>query len=174
MLKIVDSCISKYLDCWAGDIRTALCFRDAGILITGLPGFNGDAPNEEFSFGRDPCFPPISFHHLSLQQLQSLGQMEVEKSSKELITMADIVKISRQPALQQEGDRPGDDLNTLTTSDVESCRRKCMEHNQCVTYVFGESKCYLKNGVPGIRKKEGYTSGFLSSRFVCKKGTAIQ
>lgn len=33
MIPIIDSCIKKYDSCWAGDIRTSLCLRDAGIMV---------------------------------------------------------------------------------------------------------------------------------------------
>jgi Fringe-like len=33
MIPLVDGCIEKYDSCWAGDIRTSLCLRDAGIFV---------------------------------------------------------------------------------------------------------------------------------------------
>ncbi|KAI9335703.1 hypothetical protein BDR26DRAFT_936344 [Obelidium mucronatum] len=50
MLEIMDSCIVTYHSCWSGDIRVALCLRDAGIRI-GLPqeGFTGDSPGTDQS-----------------------------------------------------------------------------------------------------------------------------
>ncbi|KAJ3099692.1 hypothetical protein HDU97_002861 [Phlyctochytrium planicorne] len=39
MLADLQACIIKYKDCWAGDVRVALCLRDLDIFITHSPGF---------------------------------------------------------------------------------------------------------------------------------------
>ena len=44
MLKFVDSCIPKYRECFGGDMRTALCLRDAGVEATMLETAHGDPP----------------------------------------------------------------------------------------------------------------------------------
>ncbi|RKO86961.1 hypothetical protein BDK51DRAFT_26581, partial [Blyttiomyces helicus] len=54
LLAILPSCIHKYRSCWAGDVRTALCLRDAGVLVRGRSGFNGEPPNAKFRWPPQP------------------------------------------------------------------------------------------------------------------------
>ncbi|KAJ1563959.1 hypothetical protein HK405_000166 [Cladochytrium tenue] len=42
LIPILDECIIKYHTCWGGDIRIALCMRDAGIKLEGGIGFYGE------------------------------------------------------------------------------------------------------------------------------------
>ncbi|TPX49122.1 hypothetical protein CcCBS67573_g10173, partial [Chytriomyces confervae] len=63
MLKVVDECIVKYNGCWAGDIRVALCLRDADIRLQHLVGLNGWPPQGNFIFSPNPCEVPFTYHH---------------------------------------------------------------------------------------------------------------
>jgi hypothetical protein len=169
MLNIVDTCILKYRDCWAGDVRTALCLRDTGILLKDMPGFNKDPPNDKFAFGGDPCFKPITFHHLLLHQIQSLAKMENDKASEAFITMADVFQMSRNGLanIMPGTDRRGWDITAVDSSDIEDCEKKCQTMTECVSFVYSESKCWLKKGIPGSEQKNGFISGVIPSKFVC-------
>ncbi|KAI9164464.1 hypothetical protein H9P43_008315 [Blastocladiella emersonii ATCC 22665] len=68
---ILDVCILNYATCWVGDVRMALCMRDAGILFndrvaTNTTQFVTVPPTpDEFHYPDDACARPASFHHLS-------------------------------------------------------------------------------------------------------------
>ncbi|KAI8809091.1 hypothetical protein BJ742DRAFT_806245 [Cladochytrium replicatum] len=91
------SCVKKYRDCFAGDVRTALCLRDVGVLINRLAGFNGMPANAEYNWwgigpgiekpnnnktapppnAVGPCARPLTFHHLLARQIQKLYRSAV-------------------------------------------------------------------------------------------------
>jgi hypothetical protein len=76
----LDECIWRYRDCWAGDIRLALCFRDMGVLITnpfGPEGLNAGTPHwSSWKYGKDPCHRPFTFHHLTGATMLKIYQAE--------------------------------------------------------------------------------------------------
>ncbi|KAJ1535282.1 hypothetical protein HK096_002782, partial [Nowakowskiella sp. JEL0078] len=74
----LNKCIARYRQCFAGDVRTALCLRDADILVTKLPGIHGTAPVKE-QLWSNPCDTPITWHHLPVQQIQQLQTAQEEK-----------------------------------------------------------------------------------------------
>ncbi|ORZ33920.1 hypothetical protein BCR44DRAFT_118307 [Catenaria anguillulae PL171] len=81
MLKIVDECIVRYHDCFAGDVRLGLCLRDAGILANykypGRRWFNPVTPHwTTHPYYDDPCKRVVTFHHLSKATMQKLYDIE--------------------------------------------------------------------------------------------------
>ena len=87
----IPTCTVDYTDCWAGDVRIALCLRDNGILIHEdsfkLPGFHNTAPimvslEKGGGWWPDPCLTPMTFHHLRPWQAQVL--YDVEKDNRRI------------------------------------------------------------------------------------------
>ncbi|KAJ3353889.1 hypothetical protein GGF32_002747 [Allomyces javanicus] len=78
MLSVADSCMVKYRDCFAGDIRLAQCMRDAGIKFhaTVAPDlFHNVAPHVANFGGYDQgtaCRRVVSFHHLTPHAMMRL------------------------------------------------------------------------------------------------------
>ncbi|KAJ3372263.1 hypothetical protein GGF31_002121 [Allomyces arbusculus] len=78
MLGVADSCIVKYRDCFAGDIRLAQCMRDAGIQFhaTVAPDlFHNVAPHVANFGGYEQgtaCRRVVSFHHLTPHAMMRL------------------------------------------------------------------------------------------------------
>ncbi|KNE55148.1 hypothetical protein AMAG_01071 [Allomyces macrogynus ATCC 38327] len=78
MLGVADSCIVKYRDCFAGDIRLAQCMRDAGIKFhaTVAPDlFHNVAPHVANFGGYEQgtaCRRVVSFHHLTPHAMMRL------------------------------------------------------------------------------------------------------
>ncbi|KAJ3076328.1 hypothetical protein HDU98_004312 [Podochytrium sp. JEL0797] len=82
MLPILDSCIVKYDSCWAGDVRVALCLRDAGVMMDQrMVGFHGSPPDYNFQFSMDSAELPSVFHKMSPLQMQLM--FELESSTKQ-------------------------------------------------------------------------------------------
>jgi hypothetical protein len=100
MVLNIDKCIIKYKSCWAGDIRTGLCLRDAGILLENFPGFHKDPPNKKFRWkGFWPCDIPVTFHHLLPAHIQKLYYLEKSKQDLKspFVTMADVYHLFMKP-----------------------------------------------------------------------------
>lgn len=177
MLARLDECIIKYKPCWAGDIRTALCLRDAGILLKDPKGFNKDPPNEKYSFGDDPCHRPITFHHLLVKQIQGLADMEAQvekrwdgKGHME-VTMEDVFRHSRKglDPVQVNTDRTGWDITSKPTNTHQACLSECQNVTNCRSFVYDGHKCWLKSGVPSVTTATGFVSGIVPEHYVCLK-----
>ncbi|KAJ3064268.1 hypothetical protein HDU98_012295, partial [Podochytrium sp. JEL0797] len=89
MVPVLDNCILKYRDCWAGDVRVALCMRDAGVLITGTGDVYQSPPNTDFEYPDSPCTQPLVFHKTLPHQIQSLFEAQ-HATPRNRTTFADI------------------------------------------------------------------------------------
>ncbi|KAI9225048.1 hypothetical protein BC828DRAFT_135660 [Blastocladiella britannica] len=84
VMRVLDRCIVKYHDCWAGDIRVALCMRDAGVFVTNpFEGLIHQVPPTATTFHFPPrrdqagaCARPITFHHVRPYMYQALHAAE--------------------------------------------------------------------------------------------------
>ncbi|KAI9164503.1 hypothetical protein H9P43_008362 [Blastocladiella emersonii ATCC 22665] len=99
MLPLADDCTVKYDDCWAGDVRLALCLRDAGITITNIGSRGGstgaggrfmqESPESaKFAFPDNRCDRPLSVHHVSGDAMDKLYRAERD-AGKAAAGMAD-------------------------------------------------------------------------------------
>ncbi|KAJ3057867.1 hypothetical protein HK102_010825, partial [Quaeritorhiza haematococci] len=138
----ISTCIKKYNDCWAGDIRVSLCLRDLGILLTTFTSFNGGSPNNNYAFPRDPCDRPVTFHHLPPNQISALW--EVDDASKPLATTPEHLDREQKHRImmgtnfggifekfrnrfgwwgeyEPNTDRPGSDFGSIATESSSEC-----------------------------------------------------
>ncbi|KAK9762062.1 hypothetical protein K7432_012545 [Basidiobolus ranarum] len=172
MLKIVESCIDRYRDCWAGDIRLALCLRDAGVLITPQVDFNGAPPNMKFPFlEQNPCTRPITFHHLLPQQIQLL--YETEKKMNGFVTYSDVM--DRYKHLNHNAAnklvRLGGDYEEVNTTHMDECRSRCERDSRCISWSFANGLCNLKDTHPGntdVEDVEAFSNVY-PMRYTCTK-----
>jgi len=79
-----DVCLSSFDECYAGDVRVALCLNTVGIRINrsekrhigiNWRGHSDQAPNLEFSW-LEPCDLPLTFHHLFAKQQKLLFDIQ--------------------------------------------------------------------------------------------------
>ncbi|KAJ3240205.1 hypothetical protein HDU77_011168 [Chytriomyces hyalinus] len=158
LLNVVDTCIIKYKDCWAGDIRTALCFRDAGVLVDSGVGFHGFPPNEEFTYPDDPCEKPSVFHHVlpwQMQKLYEAGLWDKQPKPRKIgITMRSIYTAfhGTKTVFQVDVDRKGGDYRHFTSSSGKACESLCEGDRKCVAWVFDTDKICWLNQVRVLRK----------------------
>jgi hypothetical protein len=167
MLKISDTCITKYKTCWAGDIRVALCLRDAGILLQSPGLFTKYPPNNKFYYG-DPCTRQISFHHLLVYQTQELFQVELEKKNGNL-TLDVIAPYFLSEEIQSGFNRAGGDYTHFQSPSVEECQVACRKDIKCVAFSFANSLCWLKSHIPDTSEAPGTASGVVLDHYKCKK-----
>eukprot|EP00842_Homolaphlyctis_polyrhiza_P001503 jgi/Hompol1/2353/HPOL_005962-RA len=165
----IDQCILKYRDCFAGDVRLALCLRDHKIYITDPKTFNRDPPNEQYPFPKDPCYRPVTFHHLLVSQIQKLYNLETELKSRTSrgVTIADLFNdwIPVLPDLIFNGDRRGSDLASITVNSVEACHDRCWDEPACISYVYDGKRCWLKDEIPPPTFRKDYYTGVIRHHY---------
>ncbi|KAJ3278619.1 hypothetical protein HK104_002168 [Borealophlyctis nickersoniae] len=170
----LDACIEKYRTCWAGDVRTALCLRDHGILLEYPGGFHRDPPNDRFHFPKNPCDRPLTFHHLLVKQLQKLYDLETsvrnQRNGDGHVKFADIFA-DWHKGLPEGGkpgtDRPRGDYEHMPTATAQDCESLCTASPKCMSFTFDGAMCWLKHSIPPADAKEGVTSGVMTSRYKC-------
>ncbi|KAI8611229.1 hypothetical protein BC830DRAFT_1221151 [Chytriomyces sp. MP71] len=168
MMGVVDKCILRYKDCWAGDIRTALCFRDAGVLIDWGVGFHGVPPSEDFIYGDNPCEKPSVFHHVlpwQMQKLYDTALWDLALNPELGTTMGSIYTAFHGAGrdVRIDTDRKGGDYANAKVVDVKACEKRCEVDGKCVSWVFDtEGVCWLKNSPRALEKRKGITSGVVA------------
>jgi hypothetical protein len=169
----LNQCILKYKDCWAGDVRTALCLRDQGVLAADPGGFNANPPHHGYWFN-DACRKPITFHHLLVSQMQKLWTLEQSTKLKFPGTAVEMSDIYRDwhpdNGLEQNTDRSGADVKSIDSLSANECLNTCREIPDCMAFTFADGKCWLKNEIPPKTEQKGHTSGVVTSHFVCRHG----
>ncbi|ORX43262.1 hypothetical protein BCR36DRAFT_415674 [Piromyces finnis] len=79
-----DQCVHDFDDCYAGDVRLALCLNTVGIRLNRFEhrhvninwrGHSDQAPNLEYSW-TEPCDLPLTFHHLFAKQQKLLFDIQ--------------------------------------------------------------------------------------------------
>ncbi|KAJ3193379.1 hypothetical protein HK101_004933 [Irineochytrium annulatum] len=182
MMSGLEECVLKYKDCWAGDIRVALCLRDAGILLSGGPNFWGDPPNKDFQFPGDPCTEMQTFHHVVQNQIQKLYEVEVLMSRihRQLyspysnlvgtVTAGDVYNHMFKTSGPIKGmDRPGHDLENVKVTSPEDCEGRCKRNKGCTAWVLDpEMKCWLKDVAEEMTESPGMWTGTVAKDYKCK------
>jgi hypothetical protein len=174
MLPILDTCIKKYKPCWAGDIKTGLCMRDAGILLTDCPHyiFNRDPPNGDFDFPRDPCKRPITFHHLLPEQIQKLYDLEMEVYAEDILNYGNIFADWNEEGdgVIVSGNRKGYDYNNETAASSVQCMERCKQDRQCLAFTYvNDGVCWLKEGISVLQQASDSVTGHFGSKYRCPK-----
>ncbi|KAJ3114183.1 hypothetical protein HDU96_002449 [Phlyctochytrium bullatum] len=175
MMGNIENCIKKYKDCWAGDVRLALCLRDVGILLEGGQYFEKEPPNDDSWFPEDGCARPNVFHHLLPHQVQRLHEIEsmaLAHHPERGATWADVLQFfnPNRPSIEQDTDRPGKDYDNKRTADAKACEELCQSDKKCKSWAFDGAKCWLKSAIASIKRDntKGKASGILPERYVCK------
>ncbi|KAI8851698.1 hypothetical protein BC829DRAFT_112243 [Chytridium lagenaria] len=144
MVENIDACIWKYRDCWAGDVRTALCLRDLDIYVTNTPGFWGSSPSPKTSWPSKPCERPNTFHHLKPSKIQLLYNIETSirktRPAHPYVTTADVYRAimarNETSTLEIDVDRPGYDMRSLRTASAVDCKIACQADEMCMAFTF--------------------------------------
>ena len=144
LMKVLDHCIIKYKDCWAGDVRTGLCMRDAKVQLQGQPGFNTDPPNSRFGWPSAACSRPHTFHHVTVAQIQKLAHAEQEglrNNPESVVTYADVFKefsadLYNVEGIETDTNRPGSDFENFYSETAEICKDKCTANAKCMAWTW--------------------------------------
>ncbi|KAJ3106941.1 hypothetical protein HDU97_005222 [Phlyctochytrium planicorne] len=184
--KGIEECILRYKDCWAGDIRTALCMRDHGILVEGNERFSGDPPNKNYDFPENPCSVPLTFHHLLPYQIQTIYESESISSrlrSSHLTTYADVYnRVFPTTAPLEDFDRKGKELegSGKAVKDWQECENLCKEwtdsgegRKKCRAWVFDGKKCWLKEDGGEIMESKGMRTGVVVKKYECPANATV-
>jgi len=185
LMSIVDSCIDRYRTCWAGDVRTALCLRDAGIKVGWHKtlSFNGEPPHAKSWWPADACSTPATFHHLLINQVQTLYNIELNNSMG-LVTFGDLyqhfLSADERDALaslvEKDSNRGGLDYKHVPSKDYQHCSSLCKQEKACRAWSWEppgpkdrQGECWLKQGVPIKSDKVGTYSGVHMKDYTCKR-----
>ncbi|KAJ3411057.1 hypothetical protein HDV05_002848 [Chytridiales sp. JEL 0842] len=183
VLPLMDRCIVKYKDCWAGDVRLALCFRDAGISVytQNHMHFTSEPPNAYYNYSYPPCTLPSTFHHLTPTDIQILYNAHTSSLKSHPLfpytTLSDIFPyFLPNTSPMKNVDRPGGDAERLRVLDEWECRDACLSEGRawCLSWAFVRDPdglggyCWLKKRVPPGRTREGVWSGVVGERYQCQ------
>ncbi|KAJ1555106.1 hypothetical protein HK405_003222 [Cladochytrium tenue] len=194
LMPILDECIIKYYTCWGGDIRIALCMRDAGIKLEGGIGFYGGPPIRENRFPWNACERPKVFHHLLPSQMQRFWALEEENRAAGRPDIMSAVFsafiVERDPLLvNATGDfdsgftlarynLPGDDFDNVKIEDLDggrdnppaACAAKCHKESRCLAWTVDRGNCWLKDRVPQWKENDSDKTwaGYIPSKYKCK------
>ncbi|KAJ3076325.1 hypothetical protein HDU98_004309 [Podochytrium sp. JEL0797] len=175
---VIESCILKYSTCFGGDIRTGLCFRDAGVKLTWENNFNLEPPfGEEFTYPDDPCDVPHTFGASlaeDMVQMSTLEHLHSQKHPHTPLTMGHLYKATSNATtslVKHNMDRPGGAYRVLRIGDAQSCELACRrDRKKCVAWVVDYSKkCLLKTTPGRMKKRKGVVSGVLVERYTCRR-----
>jgi hypothetical protein len=157
-------------DCWAGDVRIGLCLRDVAVLLTNVKLFNANPPNDNTPFSY-PCAKPITFHHLLVQQVKELYELEIamKKNYKEVL-MEHLLSLWISPDPKPNTLRNGDEYQAIITRNLESCTKICKNDKKCVSYFFNHitKECTKQSKVNVLKSNLGTTTGLAPKHFKCK------
>ncbi|KAI8611228.1 hypothetical protein BC830DRAFT_677147 [Chytriomyces sp. MP71] len=182
MADVLDACIVRYEDCWAGDIRVALCLRDANIRLKHTAGFNGWPPQGNFVFTPNPCEIPFTYHHVLPDQMFILREIERDYTSRHLgapIPSAEVFRRFQRLAQTNDLDehiretgfeRKGRPFMNFKVNKAEECEDRCLYYRECVSWYYSaDSRCWLKRTPGGKEEMEGAISGVFPNRFQCQR-----
>jgi hypothetical protein len=174
MIKIVDSCITKYRRCWAGDVRTALCLRDVGVFIDvdNAVGFFSEAPGLGNEWPDDACAQVVTLHHLTPLQMQQMYELEIwSAKTKKQLTAGKVLNGQVTEAILKNKDWEIDDyIESYDHFTAEKCRSKCRENEKCRIWVVdAHNICWLKNHISSSTNMQSSTAGIIPSHYTCKK-----
>jgi hypothetical protein len=165
MKPVASQCIQKYKDCFAGDVRLALCLRDVGVFVESTDRNHLEPPNDHHHFG-SPCEKPLTFHHLTVSQIQKLYQ--AQESSRGLVRNQDIVPFFFDHQMLKDQDRKGDDYSNFDCAEPKECAERCEAEEQCVAYVHVQAKCFLKDRIPSTVDAPGAHTGVVIQHYKCE------
>lgn len=199
LASVADSCTVQYKGCWGGDIKTALCLRDAGILYNAEASkgsFDGDSIHK-YHF-KDPCATPFSFHHLKTFEIRLLHDLESDIAFKfgpeATVNMGQLFKwfsekdpfstfrdYHTRTLTDNSGkliefkyrkglDLKGQDYNHFE-STLDECMLACYQDEKCLSwsYIENENTCWLKDRIPTHEKSVESYSGWFEEKFQCNK-----
>ncbi|KAJ3216072.1 hypothetical protein HDU67_009952 [Dinochytrium kinnereticum] len=151
MMGGIEKCIRKYRDCWAGDVRVALCLRDLGVLITPGKGFEKEPPNDD------------------IQRLYEIETTSTASHPKTGVTTADILHSFNpvRPSAETDYDRPGHDFDHKPCANARMCEGYCFGTARCLAWAFDGATCWMKDGVGKREKVNGVLSGVIVDRYRC-------
>ncbi|KAJ3403023.1 hypothetical protein HDU80_004545 [Chytriomyces hyalinus] len=176
----IDLCIVKLHGCFAGDVRTSICMKEAGIFLTRAPveAFSKFAPNHEFNWPPNPCTKPIVFHHLLPEQIQTFYQLQKHPVNKTRgLTLGEVYSTFYAGMHRLDNmDRSGQDLQVFPNISSESaCRKHCQHNLKCVSWTLKKpmnatdvGHCHIKSRIFEAKPMNGSVSEVLKERYECK------
>ncbi|KAL4923777.1 uncharacterized protein BDV17DRAFT_231309 [Aspergillus undulatus] len=166
---------------WAGDHVLGKILIEKEVPLTWswpllVPSSVGEFEPFTKVFGRQPwCYPAVSFHHMSPQDIRALWLFEQQwfRPKKESVLLhMDIFKSqvydASKSSIKDDWDNLSLDLQPRNDSDlpatVEGCEQRCSMVIDCLQFSFSDEGCFLSKRVVGGVHRPGVQSGWMMKR----------
>ena len=167
MQPVMDACIYRWSECWAGDIQVAACLLglEPPLKIEPLGGTHSEPPAHTLTktHGRW-CEETLTFHHLLTRQVLSLYQTEEAAWRNETrFSLGLLVQpffLAPMLANHSIADTPeivcvaghtnqGDNLQVIANGPGKQveCEALCKQNGECVAFVKAPKSCILKRNL---------------------------
>lgn len=174
---------------WAGDCVLGKLLHDIGIkLLWAWPMLDSATPAEanyfvEGYFKLPWCYPRVSYHHVSPDDIRELWKFEhkwFDKHPDRFLLHGDLFlgliwkKMQRQLT---DWDNLSDQLIPLDAPSLTACENHCVRDPECVQYSYVAGNCRTSKAPKLGEAKSGVTSDWLPDRInglVEKLGTCPQ
>lgn len=170
LIPLIKDCNHKFRDCTAGDVRTALCFKDAGIYLTPNLEFNAFPPSL-YNLG-PACSEPLTFHHMlpfHFEEMHDLGDHNVTMSTLFKYYSKKKEEIKTPGDLEKDSDRLGLDYKLVVeVQSPRQCYEICQTEKECTAFSYINPNCWLKNGIPSGFHSKGSYSGAFVEKYYCR------
>ena len=184
MVNMSHLCEKRHENCFAGDMSTSLCLRDAGVYLNknDLNRNFHDISIQKLSIS-DPCDKPFSFHHLRPLHIKLLHDLEVEMQAehghnalinvgmvfKYMLYSYPLIKYKFNHNLTHFGlDLVGGDYEEIVNATLQNCQAACLNDLKCLSWSFVDEICKKKDGMPIPVEKENVYSGWFEDKLKCK------
>ncbi|KAF7156372.1 hypothetical protein CNMCM6106_009639 [Aspergillus hiratsukae] len=157
---------------WAGDCVLGKLLLDAGApLLWSWPMLQSNPPGEfdhfsEAFFKRPWCFPPVTYHHVTPEDIQELAEFNHGFfQNNSVILHRDVFRHFIHPHLKPLQDN-WDNLSgeEEVTESVIGCRAMCESNHECLQYSYEPGKCRVSKTVKRGVEKAGAASGWMTDR----------
>lgn len=163
---------------WAGDCVLGRIMRDSGSpLLWAWPIFQGLKPGAidyaKYDYSKRLwCYPSLSYHHLSPDEIRDIWEFEQEwiAKSDKVVHHRDVYNEYIVPHLSSFGRKERSDWDTISldlefpAGSIKECQNMCKDNATCVQYSFRDGKC-TTSGTPKLgESKENVRSGWFVDR----------
>lgn len=169
-----------------GDLTVAVALFDHDVRLTkSWPMIQGETPSTLDYCDRHWCYPTVTFHHMSPEEIEAMWKWEQERSEGNArpATYADVFDAFVVESLADEMDgwdnmstdeeiTPKNDVDQmsegqkLAVESFEGCEKACEEMQGCFQFSFDKrsGKCGLSRSIRLGKKKATIKSGWMLSR----------
>ncbi|KAL4915438.1 hypothetical protein BDW62DRAFT_188490 [Aspergillus aurantiobrunneus] len=165
---------------WAGDHVLGRILHDIGIQLVWswpllVPSSVWEFEHFAEVYGRQPwCYPAVSFHHMSSQDIQGMWLFEMKFGFQKdsIILHKDILKwhvYDTTNSIKDDWDNLSSDQQQLESKNnspttTEECAQRCSLITDCLQFSFSNKGCLTSKKVVAGVHRPGVHSGWMEMR----------